>query len=148
MNHEVAIPPLDGDLEGEQREAESSGVGLAAPCRLLLVDDDTDITEILQMLLESRGFEVITASSVKAAVEMAASGQIDVLVSDLALPDGNGCDLLLRLRATRRIPAIVVSGSDREVDLKRCRDAGFDEHIVKPMTIDRLVQAIQRVRDA
>ncbi len=72
---------------------------------------------------------------------------MDVLVSDMDLPDGKGNDLLRRLRAKGRLPAIALSGLDRDADVESAREAGFDEYLGKPVSIEQLVDALRRVSD-
>lgn len=115
------------------------------PLRVLLVDDHADTAELLRMLLSRRGFEVTTARSVASALVAAEASPIDVLVSDIGLADGNGCDLLRQLRAVGPLPAIALSGRDREADVQSARDAGFDEYLGKPVGIAQLVEALRRV---
>jgi DNA-binding response OmpR family regulator len=117
----------------------------ARPVRVLLVDDHADTAELLRMLLSRRGFEVTTARSVASALVAAETSPIDVLVSDIGLADGNGCDLLRQLRALGPLPAIALSGRDREADVQSARDAGFDEYLGKPVGIVQLVEALRRV---
>lgn len=120
-------------------------VGALCSRRVLLVDDHTDAAELMQILLDRRGFEVTLASSVATALVAAAAGRVDVLVSDIELSDGNGCDLLRQLRAGVLLPAIAMSGHAQPADRKRGRDAGFDEYLCKPVSIDQLVAALARV---
>lgn len=115
------------------------------PLRVLLVDDHADTADLLKMLLVRRGFEVTTARSVASALAAAESTPIDVLVSDIGLADGSGCDLLKQLRAIRPIPAIALSGRDREADVQSARDAGFDEYLGKPVGIVQLIEALRRI---
>jgi DNA-binding response OmpR family regulator len=112
---------------------------------VLLVDDHADTADLLRMLLVRRGFEVTTARSVATALAAAEASPIDVLVSDIGLTDGSGCDLLRKLRAARPVPAIALSGRDREADVQSARDAGFDEYLGKPVAITQLVEALRRV---
>lgn len=122
-----------------------SPVSSDPPLRVLLVDDHADTADLLRMLLVRRGFEVTTARSVATALAAAESGPIDVLVSDIGLADGSGCDLLRQLRAVSPLPAIALSGRDREADVQNARDAGFDEYLGKPVAIIQLVEALRRV---
>lgn len=113
--------------------------------RVLLVDDDDDCAELLRMLLVRRGFEVTIARSVATALVAAEAVTVDVLVSDIGLPDGTGHDLLRQLRVARRLPAIALSGLDRAAALKNEGDARFDEYLGKPVGINQLVEALLRV---
>jgi DNA-binding response OmpR family regulator len=115
------------------------------PPRVLIVDDQADTAELLQILLGRRGFDVTTASSLAGAVAALEAAPVDVLVSDIDLPDGSGCDLLRQLREVSYLPAIALSGHDRAADIRRGREAGFDEYLGKPVAIDQLVDALRRV---
>jgi CheY-like chemotaxis protein len=134
---------------------ESGGVALP---HVLLVDDDADMAGLLRLLVKRRGFTVTLAGSVGAALAVASTTPIDMLVSDIVLPDGTGYDLLARLRAplgdggivrapgsVRSLPAIAMSGLDRDSDVKRTAAAGFDEYLGKPVSVDALVDALRRV---
>ena len=115
------------------------------PRRVLLVEDHADSAELLRILLERHGFAVTVAGSVGTALAAALAEPMDVLVSDMDLPDGNGTELLQQLRAGGRLPAIALSGLDRAADVARARAAGFDEYLGKPVSVERLVDALKRV---
>jgi DNA-binding response OmpR family regulator len=112
---------------------------------VLLVEDHADAAELLRILLGRHGFEVTVAGSVHTVLAAAGATPMDVLVSDMALPDGNGSDLLRLLRANGRLPAIALSGLDREADVVSAREAGFDEYLGKPVSVEQLVDALRRV---
>jgi len=113
--------------------------------RVLLVEDHADSAELLRILLGRRGFAVTVAGSVSTALAAACADPVDVLVSDMNLPDGSGNDLLRQLRAQGSLPAIALSGRDRDADVESARAAGFDEFLGKPVSIERLVDALRRV---
>jgi len=69
----------------------------------------------------------------------------DVLISDLGLPDGNGFDLLRELLKVRPIPGIALSGYGMESDIERSREAGFVEHLIKPINIARLEEKLREI---
>lgn len=113
------------------------------PLHILLVEDHGDTANVTKVLLTMAGHNVRVAGDVATALDEASRSSFDVLVSDLGLPDGSGADLLRELR--RRgytMPAIAVSGYGREEDVRRSRDAGFAEHLVKPTSPDRLMDVI------
>jgi hypothetical protein len=127
--------------------ADNSGMtadATARPPRVLLVDDDDDSAEMLGLLLTRRGFEVTIARSVASAVEAAATAPVDVLLSDIGLPDGTGHDLLARLRSIGPLPAVALSGLDRANAAKGKSGEGFDEYLGKPVAIDQVVNALHR----
>ncbi|HEY5892538.1 MAG TPA: PAS domain S-box protein [Chthoniobacterales bacterium] len=113
--------------------------------RILLVEDHPDTARILRRLLERAGYAVNTASDVAAALELSGTETFDILVSDLGLPDASGGELMRRLREQSSIKGIALSGYGMEEDLRKSRMAGFEEHLVKPVELPQLQQAIARV---
>jgi signal transduction histidine kinase/ActR/RegA family two-component response regulator len=112
--------------------------------RVLLIDDHQDTVDILAEILTDHGFLVETASTVKAA-QAANLEHVDVIVSDIGLPDGNGFDLMRELRTRTKSPAIALTGYGMESDVKAAKEAGFDLHLTKPIDIERLLGAIQKL---
>lgn len=111
--------------------------------RILLVEDHAPTRLTLQHLLKSRNFDVATAASAADARRAAATNQFDLLISDMGLPDGNGCELIADLRAASpRLVGIALSGYGMDDDLVRSQTAGFSVHLVKPVTINMLEDAI------
>ena len=110
---------------------------------MLLVEDDPDTAEVLEMSLEASGYDVIVAQSGRAALEMDLE-PLDLVVSDIGLPDMTGHDLLRALHKTRKIPAIALSGYGTERDIRASNNAGFVSHLTKPVELDALVRAIQK----
>ena len=106
--------------------------------RVLLVEDHPDTLRAFELFLKALGHRPTLAKSVQQALQLACAeaGKFDLLLSDLQLPDGNGWELVLRLRESGCCPkrAIAVSGWGSQEDLMRSHAAGFDEHLVKPFT--------------
>lgn len=111
--------------------------------RVLLVEDDRDSAEMLALMLSSEGFDVRVARSVHRARALA--DHCEVIVSDIALPDGSGLDLMRGLRAERPIRGIALSGYGSLADIKKSLDAGFEEHLTKPVDLEELVTAVRRL---
>ncbi|MGA2500367.1 MAG: PAS domain S-box protein [Tepidisphaeraceae bacterium] len=121
----------------------------AKPLRILLVEDHVDTARMMARLLTADGHSVVNAGSVKDALAMAAADTFDVLVSDLGLPDGDGHALLRQLRERGvSARAIALSGYGAASDVQKSREAGFSEHITKPVDLDALNQALMRVASA
>jgi CheY-like chemotaxis protein len=112
--------------------------------RILMVDDHVDTNRALQRILSKMGYQVRTAGSVASALK-AAEEPFDLLISDIGLPDGSGIDLLRMLRDRQPVKAIALSGFGMEDDIRRSREAGFSEHLVKPINLQKLEEAIQHV---
>src|SRR6266446_1879819 len=113
--------------------------------RILLVDDHQDTCTALERLLVRRGHLVAAAHNMRAAMETAVRNQFDLLISDVALPDGTGLELMMHLHAISGIPGIAISGFGNNGDIKRSLEAGFSEHLVKPIKLEALEAAIGRV---
>jgi DNA-binding response OmpR family regulator len=96
-------------------------------------------------LLGRAGYAVLTAADVAGAAATAEREPFDLLICDLGLPDGNGRDVISRVRAHRLVPAIAMSGYGMDEDVRRSREAGFTEHLVKPIDVQQLIAAIRRV---
>jgi CheY-like chemotaxis protein len=113
--------------------------------RILLVDDHEDTCTALERLLVRRGHLVAAAHNMRSAMEAAARSQFDLLISDIALPDGSGTELMACIRALHPIRGIAISGFGMNGDIERSLNAGFSEHLVKPVKLDKLEAAIDRV---
>jgi two-component system CheB/CheR fusion protein len=118
----------------------------AEPLRILLVDDHEDCVRPLASLLRREGHVVATAHSVAAALALASQQPpIDALISDIGLPDGDGCNLLDQLRdfyGGRDVPAIAISGYDDEYLMDACRRAGYRTFLVKPVMFEQVLEAL------
>ena len=117
------------------------------PLRLLIVDDHVDSARALGRLLRHEGHTVITAHTVTGALTLITGQQpVDVLISDISLPDGDGCELLRRLRAfygERPVAALAVSGLGDEASIERCRQVGYQRFLVKPVTFAEVADAVR-----
>lgn len=109
------------------------------------MEDHHDSAELLSSLLELRGHEVAIAESVKDALRLASEKPFDLVVSDVGLPDATGYDLMRELRARMEIRGIAISGWGRPEDIAKSHEAGFSEHLTKPVALQKLEQAIGRV---
>ena len=129
------------------KTATSTPLSSPAGVRLLVVEDHRDTLETLKRLWMRRGYSVRTASSISQALEVARDFDFDILISDIGLPDGRGTELLERLQAVRghSFPAVAMSGFGMEADLERSHEAGFSEHLTKPVEFAVLDQAIARL---
>src|SRR6266705_2821531 len=116
--------------------------------RILLVDDHQDTCTALERLLVRRGHLVAATHNVRSAMEAAARNHFDLLISDVALPDGTGTELMTYLRAISGIPGIKISGFGMNGDIEKSIGAGFAEYLVKPVKMENLEAAIDRVMAA
>ena len=113
--------------------------------RLLFVEDHDDTREVLARLLSLRGYCVEAARNAQEARVLSNGKTFDLLVSDIALPDATGCELLKELGSKHRLCGIAMSGFGSDADVAQSRAAGFLEHLIKPIDATALDAAIQRV---
>lgn len=119
--------------------------GDALPLKVLLVEDHLDSANILVRLLRRLGYDVMHAKNVASALRIARQFPFDLLISDLGLPDGSGHDVVRQLATSGPIVSIALSGYGTEADIACSREAGFLEHLTKPVTLEQLQSAIDRV---
>ena len=136
--------------QGEAASVASKAVPDSArqALKILLVDDHHDTCAALEKLLARRGHLVAVSHDVRSAMEAAVRNKFDLLISDIALPDGTGMDLMMQLRAIANVPGIAISGFGNNGDIERSLQAGFSEHLIKPIKLDNLEAAIERVLTA
>ncbi len=138
------ISPAEALTVPASTSEETSRQGL----KILLVDDHQDTCAALEKLLVRRGHLVAATHDVRSALETAVRNQFDLLISDVALPDGTGMELMMQLRAISGIPGIAISGFGNNGDIERSLQAGFSEHLIKPVKLEKLEAAIERTLGA
>jgi PAS domain S-box-containing protein len=106
--------------------------------RILLVEDHEPTRRTLEQLLRRRNYTVVSAGSIAEARSHAAQGEINFVISDLGLPDGNGTALMTELRDRHGLTGLALTGYGMEDDIARCRAAGFVAHLTKPIRIEAL----------
>jgi hypothetical protein len=109
---------------------------------ILVVEDNDATLMVMQKLITHLGHRVSTAASIAEARSQLATGQFDLLLSDLGLPDGNGIEILQQIDPAARPRAIALTGYDDDDDLRQTREAGFTLHLTKPINFDQLKAAI------
>ena len=116
--------------------------------RVLLVDDHDDGREVLQQLLTYTGAAVLTAASAEAGLTVLEHVVVDVLVTDIDMPEHDGLWLLREVRARdAKLPAIAITGRDVSHDRRALIAAGFQAHLVKPIDLETLALAIRQITD-
>lgn len=134
--------PSRKQKEPKGTEVSGSQADQGAKRRILVVEDHDDTLRSMKLLLHRLGYEVLTADNMTDALRIAMQQPFDILLSDIGLPDGSGLELLKRIRSVREVPALALSGFGMDEDIERSRDAGFSDHLTKPVSIDRLQAAI------
>lgn len=123
------------------------------PLHILLVEDHPDTAEAMADLLRATGRKVTVAGSVaegRAAAEAAGGigangGRLDLVLSDIGLPDGSGHDLMAELSRRFGLRGIALTGYGMEEDVERSRQVGFARHLTKPVSLEQLESAIRQV---
>ncbi|MFD1825362.1 MULTISPECIES: response regulator transcription factor [Mumia] len=115
--------------------------------RLLVVDDDASILDLLASSLRFAGFEVVTATDGRTALEMATTDPtLDLIVLDVMMPGLDGFEVVTRLRREHRdIPVIFLTARDAPADRVNGLTAGGDDYLVKPFSLDELVARVHAV---
>ncbi|WP_028821857.1 response regulator transcription factor [Propionimicrobium lymphophilum] len=114
------------------------------PIRVLAVDDEPSITELLGMALRYEGWEVFTASRGRQAVEVAKLHKPDVAILDIMLPDIDGFEVMRRIRADQpNIPVIFLTAKDAIRDRISGLTAGGDDYVTKPFSVEELVARLR-----
>jgi len=150
----LTSPPV---IEGNEQEASPASTLEAAPeasapataqgalagIYALLVEDDPDGCDLMQMMLRRFGAEVTAVSTAAAALESVRERRPDVLVSDIGLPDGDGFQLLKRVRESNQdLPAVAVTAYASRQDVAKALAAGFQAHVAKPVEPAQLSAAV------
>lgn len=125
--------------------APAPAAGEHKPLNLLLVEDHPSTRQVMQKLLTMLGHHVVAVETVQAALAAAEDTHFDFVISDIGLPDGNGHDLMIQLRARHHIHGIALSGYGMEEDKQRSLAAGFIAHLTKPVSLDQLQAVLREV---
>ncbi|HEV8487703.1 MAG TPA: response regulator transcription factor [Blastocatellia bacterium] len=111
--------------------------------RILIVDDEPQITRVLRRSLTTHGYDVRTAADGESALETLGDWSPDLVVTDLSMPNMNGLELCKRLRTVSKIPIIVLSVRGEEQIKVEALDAGADDYVTKPFGMDELLARIR-----
>jgi DNA-binding NtrC family response regulator len=118
---------------------------MSAGARLLVVDDEASIRDMLAFFFHKRGFEVLTASSFAEGVAAAGRLTPDIVLSDIKMPDGNGLDLLRKVKTdSPKIPVIMITAHTSTQDAIEAMKAGAVDYIAKPFNMEELAMIVDR----
>ena len=143
-----AFVPERAGVEVSALTAVAAGSVLSRRLNVLLVEDHEPTLRAMERLLRQIGHRVTSARSVATATSTGATDRYDLLISDLGLPDGSGLDIIRRLRDRYAGRAIALTGYGMESDVSASREAGFAEHLTKPVDAAALAAAIERLAPA
>ena len=111
--------------------------------RILVVDDEPQITRVLRTSLSSQGYDIRVANDGETALEIMKDWTPDLVITDLSMPNMDGLELCRRLRVTSQVPIIVLSVSGEERTKVQALDAGADDYVTKPFGIEELLARVR-----
>jgi PAS domain S-box-containing protein len=126
----------------------SHGEAVGARRSILLVEDHAPTRVALERLLQRRNYRVFVAETAEEARAVAKAEKIDIVISDIGLPDGNGYDLMAELDGLYSVKGIAMTGYGMDGDIARSRETGFSVHLMKPVSMQALDAAIANVSPA
>jgi two-component system KDP operon response regulator KdpE len=111
--------------------------------KILIADDDPQMLRALRITLTARGYEIVTAQNGTAAINLAVDAHPDLYMLDLGMPELDGIDVIHGLRGWTSAPILVVSGRSGAADKVDALDAGADDYVTKPFSMDELLARIR-----
>jgi CheY-like chemotaxis protein len=144
----VRLPSIPAPVE---ESTSSPRAGAVVKRRVLVIEDNRDSREMYCTALAMAGHDVLEADDATRGLELLKSARPDVALVDIGLPGLNGYDVARRVRAdpeSRRVLLIAVTGYGSRDDRERARLAGFDHHLVKPVSTDTLLEVLSRTARA
>ncbi len=115
------------------------------PIKILVIDDDTAITELLSMLLRTHGFEVMTSNSGCEGIQLVRDTDPSVVLLDLMMPDKDGWEVCRAVRTFNNVPILILSAINDPSMIASVLDAGADDYLVKPVPSGTLVAHIKKL---
>jgi len=115
------------------------------PIKVLAIDDDSDMTDLVAILLGKHGFEVITANNGTDGIEATKNESPDIVILDLLMPEVDGWAVCRSLRTFSQIPIIILSAIDNPGSVGSALDAGADDYLIKPVPTGVLVAHINNL---
>ncbi len=116
--------------------------------KILVVDDEVNITQILEFSMGAEGYEVITASNGEEAIDKARKEQPDLIILDIMMPRIDGyeaCRILKANPLTKNIPVVLLTAKGRDVDKRLGYEVGATDYIVKPFSPNKLIERINEL---
>jgi hypothetical protein len=128
-------------MSDKRTRASYSGKSL----RILVVEDHSDTLQALSRLLSHFGHEISLADRAQTALNIIDSKEFDVVLCDIALPDGSGYDVIAEAKRKRPLKAVALTGFSAAEDIERSKQAGFDFHLTKPVDFHELRAVLGQV---
>lgn len=109
---------------------------------ILLLEDDENLNRGISLKLSKEGYEIVSAYSIKEAEKLFAEHAVDMVISDITLPDGNGLDFGKRVRKQSDVYLLYLTALDQEIDIVNGYDTGADDYITKPFSVQILTSKV------
>jgi DNA-binding response OmpR family regulator len=113
------------------------------PVRILVVDDDHDLLEMIQEALEIEGYNVTLSDNGREALERLTQDKPDLVLLDIKLPGTDGYQVLQQIRATSTVPVIMLTAVQEPHSVSRSLDLGADDYVRKPFSVQELMAHIR-----
>ena len=110
---------------------------------ILVVEDDRPVRNLIVTTLKTHDYKYLTAENGTTAIMEASSHQPDIILLDLGLPDMEGVDVIKKIRTWSNVPIIVISARSEDADKIEALDAGADDYITKPFSVEELLARIR-----
>jgi PAS domain S-box-containing protein len=147
FNINLPIPALTSSATSSSKHA--AGKASLKGAQILLVEDEADTRDMIAQALKQRGAKPVQASSAKQAFELLKRERVDLVISDIGMPDIDGYRFIRRLRSMKpsisKVPAVALTAYAGEEDRKLSIEAGFNAHMPKPITLTELVRVIGKL---
>lgn len=137
-------------LSNEQPTYDTRSEDLNAPVRIVLIEDFEDARTMLEVLLQLQKFEVTSVANGIDGVDSILQTKPNVALVDIGLPDIDGCEVARRVRremASDQVRLIALTGHGQQRDIVRCKAAGFDQHLTKPIDQTKLFQVLRSAHE-
>lgn len=141
----IALATVEASDAEEEKIATNPVPSEMPALRILVVDDHEDTRFIMTRMLAMRGYIMSDAGTVAEALEKFQARDIDIVISDVGLPDGSGHELMKKILAIRPVEGIALSGYGMQEDVARSLSAGFSVHLIKPVDFDKIDAAIDTI---
>ena len=111
----------------------------------MVVEDHGDTLRVLARLLDHFGHEISMADGLQSALEIVESKELDVVLSDIRLPDGSGYEVIAQAKRKQPVKGVALTRFDKEEDIRRSKEAGFDFYLTKPVDFHELRTVLAQV---
>jgi CheY-like chemotaxis protein len=113
--------------------------------RILVVEDHADTLRVMGRLLNHLGHDISMAGGAQSALQKVESKEFDVVLSDIGLPDGSGYEVIAQAKQKQPVKGIAFTGFNKDEDIRRSKEAGFDFHLSKPVDFHELRKILAQV---